>query len=246
MSRRTSEAESAQLDKAPHKRWPRFLPRWLRSLIWVDSAVKYDAFLSYSWKSDSKIAPLIQSVLQRFLCPWYKLRAKTIFRDLSSLPAGSSLQKELFDRMDRSTDLILLASPDATHSGGMEMEALHWFSRSRYGEVIIVVTAGEFRTWEEIRERLLPAAVRSNLPNEPLFIKLQDRRPEILADPNNPKLRGELIEDLKQVLLRLYVPRTWEELTGEEHAQRRRALGMVWAVALVSLASLLWRSGNGR
>jgi hypothetical protein len=28
----------------------------VRSLVWVDSADKYDAFLSYSWKHDSKAA----------------------------------------------------------------------------------------------------------------------------------------------------------------------------------------------
>jgi hypothetical protein len=100
---------SPLLDLAPPKPWRRFVPSWLRSLIWVDSAGTYDAFLSYSWKSDSEIAPVIQSVIQRFLCPWYKLRAKTIFRDLSCLPAGSSLEKELFDRIDRSKHFIVLA-----------------------------------------------------------------------------------------------------------------------------------------
>src|ERR1017187_2165234 len=86
---------SPQLDLAPPQKWRRFVPRWLRSLIWVDSAGSYDAFLSYSWKSDSKVAPVIQSVIQRFLCPWFKLRAKTVFRDLSCLPAGLSLEAEL-------------------------------------------------------------------------------------------------------------------------------------------------------
>ena len=106
-----AEAEFTQLDKAPHKPWRRFLPVWLRSLIWVDYADSYDAFLSYSWKSDRQVAPVIQSVIQRFLCPWYKLRAKTVFRDLLCLPASSSLEAELFYRLDRSKHLIVLASP---------------------------------------------------------------------------------------------------------------------------------------
>src|SRR6516225_12482842 len=97
---------SLQLDLAPPEPWRRFVPQWLRSLIWVDSAQKYDAFLSYSWKSDTEVAPVIQSRIQQFLCPWYRLRAKTVFRDLSCLPAGSSLEAELRDRLDRSTHLI--------------------------------------------------------------------------------------------------------------------------------------------
>src|SRR6516225_9452303 len=140
----TREAESAHLDLARPKPWRRWLPSWLLSLVWADSADKYDAFLSYSWKADSKTAPVIQSVLQRYLCPWYRLRAKTIFRDLSCMPAGSSLQQELFDRIERSTHFIVLASHEAAQSGGMEMEARHWFSQARGGQVLIIVTEGEF------------------------------------------------------------------------------------------------------
>lgn len=116
-------AESGQLDLATPSRWRRFIPEWLRSLIWIDSAAKYDGFLSYSWRADHKTAPVIQSVLQQFLCPWYKTRAKTVFRDLSCMPAGSNMQQELFDRIDRSSHFIVLASPEAAQGRGMEMEA---------------------------------------------------------------------------------------------------------------------------
>src|SRR5215470_8473574 len=106
------------LDLAPAKPWRRLLPAWLRSLIWVDASAHYDAFLSYSWQSDREVAPVIQSVIHRFLCPWYKLRARTVFRDLSCLPAGSSLEAQLFERLDRSQHLLVLASPDAVNSHG--------------------------------------------------------------------------------------------------------------------------------
>jgi hypothetical protein len=236
---------SPGLDLAPPKPWRRFVPSWLRSLIWVDSARGYDTFLSYSWKSDSKVAPVIQSAIQRFLCPWYKLRGKTVFRDLSCLPAGSSLENELFDRLDRSTHLIVLASPEAAKSHGMEMEARHWFSRQRDGQVLVIVAAGEGQAWEEIRKYLLPASVSTNLATEPLWIRLQHRRHEILADPNSQQLRGELIEDLKQIFLRLYTPQSWEELQGEERAQRRRALGMTGGAACLFLGLVVAAIGFG-
>jgi len=41
---------SSSLDLAPPKSWRRFVPLWLRSLIWMDSGLRYDALLSYSWK----------------------------------------------------------------------------------------------------------------------------------------------------------------------------------------------------
>ena len=59
----TSPSAAPALDLPPPKPWRRFVPSWLRSLIWVDSIEKYDAFLSYSWKSDSHVAPVIQSVI---------------------------------------------------------------------------------------------------------------------------------------------------------------------------------------
>jgi hypothetical protein len=234
-----SEAESTRLDLASPRAWRRWVPSWFRSLVWVDDADKYDAFLSYSWKSDSKTAAVVHSVLQQFLCPWYRFRAKTIFRDLSCMPAGSSLQGELFDRIDRSTHLIVLASPEAAHSCGMELEANHWYDRRRDGQVLIIVTDGEFKSWEDIHDRLLPAAVRTNLVSEPLWIPLRHRRTEILNNPNSQALRALLVEDLKQVLLRLHAPRTWEELHGDERAQRRRALRIVWTFAFLFLGLAL-------
>jgi formylglycine-generating enzyme required for sulfatase activity len=238
-----SPIKSEQLDLRPPKKWRRFVPSWLRSLIWVDSAGRYDAFMSYSWKSDSELAPVIQSVLQRFLCPWYKLRAKTIFRDLSCLPAGSSLESELFDRLDRSTHLIVLASPEAALSHGMEMEARHWFSQTRDGQVLIVVTSGEHNNWDSMRKDLLPPAVRDSLTSEPLWIPLQHRRSQILADAKSHEVRSQLIEDLKQVLLCLYPERDWGQLRGEERKQRRRALGLMSGLALLLLSLAIAATG---
>ena len=237
------------MDIAPPKRWRRALPSWLRSQIWVDAAAGYDCFLSYSWKSDKEVAAFIQTVVHRFLCPWYKTRAKTVFRDLSCLPAGSSLEGELFSRLDRSSHFVVLASPEAATSRGMELEAKYWFSLpDRKGEVLIIVTEGlrqpaeareqeakiEEPGWSEIRDHLLPPTLRSRFAaSEPLWISLENRRSDMLANPRSETVRGQVIEDLKQIFLRLYPGTTWEELRGEERSQRRRALGLVASVAIL-------------
>lgn len=162
-----------------------------------------------------------------------------MFRDLSCLPAGSSLEAELFDRLDRSKHLIVLASPEAAHSHGMEIEARHWFNRPRDGQVLIIVTSGDCKTWDEIRSHLLPPAIRQNLTSEPIWVPLQHRRDRIQADPNNHLLRGELIEDLKQVLLRFYPGRDWGQLRGEERTQRRRLIWFLLAVGSLLLVLAL-------
>lgn len=142
-------------------RWRRYVPSWLRGLIWIDEANRYDAFLSYSWKADSDIAPLLQSVIQQFLRPWYRLRAKTAFRDLSCLPAGARVEDELRTRMDRSECLVVLASPEAATSRGMDIEAAHWARTRRQDDVVVVVTRGSYIEWHEIRSTLLPASLAS-------------------------------------------------------------------------------------
>lgn len=231
----TTTVEQQSLDVAQGQRWRRFLPKWIRALLWTDFANRYDAFISYSLKADRQVAPVIQSVTEQFLCPWYRTRAKTVFRDLSCLPAGSSLEDELKLRLDRSEHLIVLASPNASQSRGMELEAEHWFSRERRGEVLIIVTDGVGTTWEEIRERLLPPPIRKHLVQEPLFILLQHRRPEIVAGNSEHRLRGELTEDLNQLLLRFYPGSNWSELRGAERSQRRRAIRLAASVLTMLL-----------
>jgi hypothetical protein len=110
------------------------VPRFLRELVWGGESTRHEAFLSYNWSADSKIAPVLQSVLQGFLCPWYKVRARRIFRDLDSMPAGSSLEKEICTRLDHSAHLIVLACPEARASKGMAFEATQWISRPRTGD----------------------------------------------------------------------------------------------------------------
>ena len=198
--------------------WVRFVPPWLRSLIWLDSALKYDAFLSYSWQFDGEIAPVIQRLIHRFLRPWYKALGKAVFRDLSCLPAGSSLEQELFDRLDRSTHLIVLANPAAARSRGMELEGAYWFSRPRDGEILIIVTGGEWLEWEDIRTRLPP-------PRSPEIWSVNPFGPDPGSSRRNARqkdhcvltlLEGQITEDLRQILLRFYLSQDWSQLRGKK------------------------------
>jgi len=78
----------------PPPKWRSYLPAWVRGLVWVDQASLFDAFLSYSWAADLKVAPVVQSVLQKFLCQWYKTRALNIFRGFNWRGVFSKTIKE--------------------------------------------------------------------------------------------------------------------------------------------------------
>src|SRR5256885_12127468 len=47
--------------------------------------MSYDAFISYSHAADGRLAPAVQTGLQRLARPWYKVRALRIFRDDTGL-----------------------------------------------------------------------------------------------------------------------------------------------------------------
>jgi len=231
----------------PPPRWRSLLPAWIRGLIWVEEGESFDAFLSYSWAADSKVAPMIQSVLQQFLCPWFKPRARRIFRDLSYLPVSANLSKSLEKRLDASKHLIVLATPEAAKSEGMAFEADHWLSVPRTGEVLVVVTSGEYNNWDQIRDHALPLPLRSRLIAPPLFIDISKRRVDMLKTPVPSALRGQLTEDLQQLILKFYEGQNkdWGMLRGEERSQRRKAQALAWFASLVLLAAMggaIWQA----
>src|ERR1700741_3560570 len=76
----------------------------------------YKAFVSYSHAADKQLAPLLQSALQRFAKPFYKLRAINIFRDKTSLRLTPELWPEIQKATRQSEFFILLASPDSAKS----------------------------------------------------------------------------------------------------------------------------------
>jgi hypothetical protein len=45
----------------------------------------HDAFISYSHAADGEFAPRLETALQRFAKPWFKLRALDVFRDAANL-----------------------------------------------------------------------------------------------------------------------------------------------------------------
>jgi hypothetical protein len=84
----------------------RFAPRWLPELIWVEKGGRYDGFLSCA-HADAALAEEIQRVLHRIAKPWYKLRARRIFRDTLNL----SVARELWTDLEKHLYTILNFGP---------------------------------------------------------------------------------------------------------------------------------------
>ena len=77
--------------------------------------MKYNAFISYSHRQDSKLAPCLETALEKFAKPTFKRRALEIFRDSNDLSASPDLWGKIEEDLDESeyvTSLVmLLTSP---------------------------------------------------------------------------------------------------------------------------------------
>ena len=77
--------------------------------------MKYNAFISYSHRQDSKLAPCLETALEKFAKPTFKRRALEIFRDSNDLSASPGLWGKIEEGLDESeyfTSLVmLLTSP---------------------------------------------------------------------------------------------------------------------------------------
>jgi hypothetical protein len=62
-----------------------------RSQGGVESAARYDGFISYSHAVDGKLAPVLQTEVERFARPWHRPRARRVFRDQANLAADPHL-----------------------------------------------------------------------------------------------------------------------------------------------------------
>lgn len=141
----------------------------------------YKAFVSYSHAADDRLAPMLQSALQRFAKPFYKLRAIDVFRDKTSLHLTPELWPEIQKAIGRSEFFILLASPDSAQSHWVRKEVDEWLTL-RGGAVdkfLIVLTGGSLE-WDDAENDFdwehtdaLPPNLRGRFRSEPFFSDLR-------------------------------------------------------------------------
>src|SRR5215210_6925117 len=114
--------------------------------------VRYDAFISYSHAMDGRLAPGLESGIERFAKPWYRMRALRVFRDDTSLTATPSLWSSIQDAIDASEAFILMASPGAATSPWVAREVEHWLADRSPERLLLVLTEGELH-WDEPQAR---------------------------------------------------------------------------------------------
>ena len=199
---------------------------------------RFHAFISYSHAADGKLAPALQSGLQRFARPWYRARALRIFRDDANLGASPHLWTSIQKALDDSEHFILLASPRAAASPWVERECARWRQNKSCDRLLIGLTEGEI-SWDQGANDFdwrattaLPHQLGGALVEEPRFIDLRWARNDNDLALTHARFRDS-VADLAAPLHG--VPK--ERLLSDEVRERRRAIRVARtaAAALVAL-----------
>ncbi|MDR2043184.1 MAG: TIR domain-containing protein [Clostridium sp.] len=134
----------------------------------ADTSYRYDAFISYSHR-DKKEAAWLQRKLERYRIP-RAIRTERgrvaqklkIFRDETDLEAGG-LAESINDKLDKSSKLIVVCSPNTPVSSWVPLEIQHFIDCGRSKDILPVVIDGE---WHDDQNNVMPDnlnAVKNNL-----------------------------------------------------------------------------------
>jgi len=119
-----------------------------KSLARMSARLRYQAFISYSHTGDSKLARALQSSLQRFARPWYRLAPLVrVFRDETSLAADPALWASIERHLGQSEWLLLMASPLSANSFWVNREVVWWLKHRGVASMLLLVTDGDI-AWD--------------------------------------------------------------------------------------------------
>jgi WD40 repeat protein len=202
------------------------------------SAAAYDAFISYSYHDDDDLASALQTGLQRFAKPFYKLRALHVFRDRENLSAQPELWASVEGALASSRWFILLASPGTVASSWVNRE-VSWWLEHRTPERFIIVATSPGLAWDAqlgdwAAGAPVPPALRGALAKEPLWASLVN-----LPHEGMRRLPDEIIANIAAPIWN----RPKDELVGVHLREHRRFIrltrGAVAALFLLTAAAVV-------
>ena len=198
----------------------------------------YAAFISYSRAVDGRLAPRLESALERFGKPWYRMRAVRVFRDDASLSANPGLWSSLTGALERAEFFVLLASPGASASEWVGKEVEYWLEHRDRARLLLVLTEGEI-AWDDQAEDFdwerttaLPRALAGAYPEEPRYTDLR-----FAARSEHLSLRDPRFRDAVADVAAPLNGRAKDDMIGEEVRQHRRTLRIARGAG-VALAAL--------
>ncbi len=205
--------------------------------------MKYNAFISYSHRQDSDLAPSLEKALETFAKPIFKRRALNIFRDSNDLSASPDLWGKIEDGLSQSDYFIFLASPAAAQSRWCKKEVAYWKEHKSMDHFLIVLTEGEL-FWDESRSDFdwtkttsIPENLSGALHNEPLYVDFRNKISKEDLTLQNPEFKSKTV-----LLAATLHGKAVGDMVGEGVKQHKRTL-LIRNSAIAVLSALLIASG---
>lgn len=199
-----------------------------------DRRYRYDAFVSYSRAVDGKLAPALESALQKFAKPWYRMRALRVFRDDASLSTNPALWSSITAALDESAFFILLCSPEAAKSPWVQKEVEYWRAHKPHDRLLLALTEGalewdpERRGFDDSEQSAAPPTLQGIFEEEPRYTDRTGARQADRLSLDDPRFRDN-VADLGAALH----GRPKDELIGEAVRQHRRTVRVALSAALL-------------
>src|SRR5271165_5402958 len=196
----------------------------------------YDGFISYSHKHDAVFGPALQTSLERFAKPWYRMRTLRIFLDTADLSANPGLWPSIEDGLGSSQWFILLASADAAESKWVNREVQWWIDHRSRDRLLVVATSPGLG-WDEEKQDWaanapVPPALRGAFGNEPHWVDLS----KVQVDSGRPAIPANRVAAVAAPLRGMRM----DDLFGEHLRQHRRAMRLVeGALAVMAVLTVL-------
>jgi len=199
--------------------------------------MKYDAFISYSHRTDSDLAPSLEKGLEQFAKPTFKRRALDIFRDANDLSASPDLWGHIEEGLRESEYFIFLASPAAAKSQWCKKEVEFWKTHKSIDNFLIVLTEGQL-TWDESKSDFnwdkttaIPEELSGAFVNEPLYVDFRGKIQKTELGLHNPDFKEKIV-----LLAATLHGKSIGDMAGEGIRQYRRTLRIRnSAIAILSL-----------
>ncbi|MBQ4253999.1 MAG: TIR domain-containing protein, partial [Erysipelotrichaceae bacterium] len=149
-----------------------------------------------------------------------------VFRDKEELPLSRDLTKDIYDALNHSEWLIVIASPSYLESNWCNAELDYFLSLGRKDRVLTILASG--RPWEAFPEQISY--------REENGVKV--RKEPMAADVRGETLK-ESLEKLNNEKLRLLAPMLnvhYDELFQRDRKRKTRIFG-IWTAAVITLLS---------
>lgn len=201
---------------------------------------KFQAFISYSRGASADLAASLQTGLEQFAKPWYRLRAMRVFRDDASMSANTQLWSTIEDALRQAEWFVLLASPEAAESVWVNKEITWWRQNRDPNRILLVQASGEI-SWDYGTNEFsispssaIPKSLIGAYREEPRWIDMRwfSESPELAsADPRFDERLADIAATVRGV------PR--DRLVGENVKLHRRAMRLARFAVVVLVILLL-------